>query len=74
MKEINWLVILQKPEFYEYLTISDIVELSLVNIFTRDILKSILYPKFNIIKFFYNINKKYIYILFFIFICFKNCF
>ncbi|KXN67239.1 hypothetical protein CONCODRAFT_167671 [Conidiobolus coronatus NRRL 28638] len=56
MNAINWNLILQKPEFYEYLPIIDIIQLGFANKLIRERLKSTLFSRFNIAKYF---NKEY---------------
>ncbi|KXN67235.1 hypothetical protein CONCODRAFT_73136 [Conidiobolus coronatus NRRL 28638] len=52
MKVVNWNLILQKPEFYEYLPILDIFQLSLINNLIRNRLKCVIFSRFNITKYF----------------------
>jgi hypothetical protein len=52
MKVVNWNLILQKPEFCEYLPILDIFQLSLINSLIRNRLKYAIFSRFNITKYF----------------------
>ncbi|KXN67232.1 hypothetical protein CONCODRAFT_73134 [Conidiobolus coronatus NRRL 28638] len=52
MSEINWSLILQKREFYSYITYSECIELSLINQLIRSKLKFRLNSYFNAIKYF----------------------
>ncbi|KXN65515.1 hypothetical protein CONCODRAFT_20691 [Conidiobolus coronatus NRRL 28638] len=58
MNAINWNLILQKPEFYEYLPIPDIIQLSFANKLIRDRLKCILFSHFNITRYFNEFKDK----------------